>query len=116
MTQEPEIALAEAISAVRRELNRAAVTPHDQQDIIGFRYGNVEIELEVELTREVEASAGVRFWVLSGDTQARGSVGNTNRVKITLLPYDRRTAGLPAGVLDNSEIPLVPTPGGAHQR
>jgi NTP-dependent ternary system trypsin peptidase co-occuring protein len=80
----PATGLAEAITALRRELVDAERSGRGED--IRFRIGPVELEFAVEITKEGTGEAGVRFWVL--DMGAKGSVtrGDVHRVSLTLQP------------------------------
>lgn len=79
-----EIALGDAVAALRDELLSAAARNLDAG--IDFVVGPVELEFEVELKTDVNAKFGFKAWVLAGDVAAGGSRSNTHRVKLTLTP------------------------------
>jgi hypothetical protein len=86
---EDAIGLADAIRAVRHELNLALKDVSAPTDRVGFRYGAVEIELELVLSREVGADAGARFFVVSLGGRAARKDASTHRIRISLEPFDR---------------------------
>ncbi len=57
-----QIGLVEAIAQVRRELAQAVTAGVDAG--IQFPVGAVTLEFQVGVTRSVEASGGVKVWVL----------------------------------------------------
>lgn len=83
--------LAEAVEAVRAELMRAkelgAGSPME------FEVGPVEMQFTVALTREGKTNAGVKVWVIHGDTSGTLTGQRTHQVKITLHP--KRPDGRP---------------------
>jgi len=85
------VGLADAILAVREELNRAihGATRPDQK--VGFLYKEVEIQLELAITREGSAKGGVKFWVVSGELSGSLKSANTHRIKVILDPYNLDT-------------------------
>ena len=57
------VPLAAAIEALRGELVVALEKGKDAE--VRFALGPVELEFQVEVSREVGADAGVKFWVLA---------------------------------------------------
>ena len=83
------ISLADAIKVVRAELEKAADPAHVNK--VAFRYTSIEIELELELTREAEGRVGARIWLASAEAAGRRARAETQRVKVVLEPFDRST-------------------------
>jgi hypothetical protein len=75
-----KIGLVETIDALRSEL--AAAVEKAQGQEIQFPIGSVQLEFQVGVTRDTEAKAGVRFWVL--ELGASGSYANESVQKVTL--------------------------------
>jgi Trypsin-co-occurring domain 2 len=95
-----EIALADAVAAVREELLAAAVRGAGQD--VAFTVGPIELEFAVELRTDAKAKAGFTAWVLSADVAGGVARGRTHRVKVTLTPKrsdgsDWQVAGSGAG-------------------
>ncbi|MFD3931480.1 trypco2 family protein [Streptomyces sp. NPDC058614] len=86
MPQEPWAGLAEAISAIRSELEQAM--DDGQGHRIAFRTGPVEIEFAVDIKKDGEARAKVMVLPWSAEAKAGYSAGTTSRLKLTLQPVD----------------------------
>jgi hypothetical protein len=84
-----EIGLAEAISQVRSELERAIAAGATSK--LAFRAGSVEMEFEVALARSASGEAGVHVWVVSVGGKGELSSSHTHRVKLVITPIDRDT-------------------------
>ena len=90
-----QIGLRETIEALREELSAAMVSGADAE--IQFPVGEVELEVNVGVTRTADAKGGVRFWVLelgAGGSRASESV---QRITVKLEPPVDRT-GAPVKV------------------
>jgi hypothetical protein len=87
-TDDQPIGLAQTIAAVRRELNAAVSMKRDQEDIVGFVYNSVEIELELGITNDTEVEGGVKFWVISASAQGTRGEQTTHRIKVGLEPIN----------------------------
>ncbi|HJP64977.1 MAG TPA: trypco2 family protein [Actinomycetota bacterium] len=83
------IGLAEAIRTLRAEL--AASQDEGSDNSVRFNVGPVELEFQVELSREAGVEGGVQFWVVS--IGGKGSVASTtsHRLKLSLEPVDTAT-------------------------
>ncbi|WP_327695777.1 trypco2 family protein [Streptomyces sp. NBC_00459] len=86
MADEAWVGLAEAIGAIRAELQQAARDGAGQE--IQFRTGPVEVEFSVDVKKDGEARAKVLVLPFGAEARAARSKGTTNRVKITLQPVD----------------------------
>ncbi|MFF5014557.1 trypco2 family protein [Streptomyces sp. NPDC001165] len=86
MADESWAGLAEAIGAIRRELQQAEAEGRGQD--VRFRTGTVEVEFTVDVKTDGEARAKVRVMPFGAEAKAARSKGATNRVKITLQPVD----------------------------
>ena len=78
------VGLADAIRALRRELTTAMTA--GQGEAIRFELGPVEMEFLLEVRKESEGEAGVRFWVVSLGGKGGLSSGSTHRVTLSLEP------------------------------
>ena len=94
--------LANTIAAIRRELSAAQTAGLGQA--IQFRTGPVELELEVGVTWTGGGEAGVHIWVLTLGGKAEREKAATQRIKLTLHPWDRFT-GQDAKIADTSQGP-----------
>ena len=79
---EAAVGLADAVRAVRRELQAAMAEGTGQE--LRFTVGPVELEFEVEMTKS--AGGGAKVYVLNG-TIDRAST-TTHHLKVTLTPLD----------------------------
>lgn len=84
---EAEVPLADAIKALRADLNAAMAEGAD--DPLRFRLGPVEMEFLVTLTKEAGANAGVRFWVVEAGAKGSLTSASTHRLKLQMQPVDR---------------------------
>ena len=75
-----KIGLVETIDALRSEL--AAAVEKAQGQEIQFPIGSVQLEFQVGVTWDAEATGGVKFWVL--ELGASGSYANESVQKVTL--------------------------------
>jgi hypothetical protein len=81
---ELQIPLAEAIRALRRELLVAVREGADKE--LQFGLGPIELELQLEISREAGGEAGIKFWVVSVGAKGTRTSATTHTVKITLAP------------------------------
>ncbi len=97
-----QVPLADAIRALRQQLS-ASIREGEGQDL-RFQMGTVELQLQLDLSREVGGEAGASFWVVS--VGAKGSSATTSRhsVKLTMEPV---TSG-GAAILVETEVPKRP--------
>lgn len=84
MVHEPWVGLAEAVSAVRAELQRAAVDGAGQA--LRFRTGPVELEFTVDVQWDAEAKVRVLVLPWSAEARAAHTSGSTHRLKLVLQP------------------------------
>ncbi|WP_371598889.1 trypco2 family protein [Streptomyces sp. NBC_00564] len=92
MADQAWVGLAEAIGAIRAELQQAARDGAGQE--IQFRTGPVEVEFSVDVKKDGEARAKVLVLPFGAEAKASRSKGTTSRVKITLQPVDAEGADL----------------------
>jgi hypothetical protein len=81
---EPDIPLAEAIRALRREL--VAAVAEGEGEEVRFALGPVELEVELAVTREAGGEAGIAFWLVSIGGKGSRTSARTHTVKLTLTP------------------------------
>ncbi|MET8687322.1 trypco2 family protein [Streptomyces sp. NPDC004732] len=89
MADEAWVGLAEAIGAVRGELQRAAREGRDQG--LQFLTGPVELEFTVDVRKDGEARAKVLVLPFGAEAKASRSKVTVNRLKVTLQPVDPAT-------------------------
>lgn len=92
-----DIPLSRAIQALRRELVAAVQEGEDQE--VRFALGPIELEFQVELSREAGGEAGIKFWVVSLGGKGSRTSGTTHTVRLSLSPVLASEAG--------RDIPLV---------
>lgn len=81
------IPLVETIEALRAQLSEAVAAGADQE--IQFPVDGVELEFHVGVTRSVEGSGGVRFWVVELGASASYEVESIHKVSVHLgAPVD----------------------------
>ncbi|WP_257033837.1 trypco2 family protein [Streptomyces sp. Ag109_G2-15] len=81
--------MADAVTAVREELTRAAAQGAGQD--WQFSVGPVQMEFEVELRADARAKGGFRVWAVTADAEAGVARARTHRISFTLTP--RRADG-----------------------
>jgi len=79
-----ELALADAIDQLRRELGRAIEAADGER--LQFMLGPVELELQVELSARAGATAEARWVVVSLGADAGAERTRTHKVTLTLTP------------------------------
>jgi hypothetical protein len=82
--REGNIPLAALIRELRRELIEAIAEGAGSE--LQFSLGPVELELEIEVTREAGGGGGVRFWVLSAEGSAKAGSTRTQNIHLVLNP------------------------------
>ncbi len=78
------IPLADTIRALRAELYRAMV--HGKDEELRFAPGEVELELQMEVSCEAGADGGIRFGVVSIGAKGSASETRTHTIKLKLMP------------------------------
>jgi hypothetical protein len=86
MSDQPKIPLAEAIRALREELAQAVREGQDEE--VRFQVGPVDLEFQVEISKEASGQAGVAFWLITVGGGGRRSSTRAHTVKINLQPVD----------------------------
>ena len=84
------IELADVISELRAELDRARLTADGSE--LRFGLGPVELEVTVALERQGTAGGKVRFWVVELGADGKIASTSTQRIRLTLTP----SLGLPS--------------------
>jgi hypothetical protein len=79
-----QIGLTETIEALRTELSAAMAAGTDQA--IQFPVGSVQLEFHVGVTKDVNAKAGVKFWVVELGTEGSYTNESIQKVVVTLEP------------------------------
>ncbi len=98
-----EIPLAEMIQTLRTELQRAQAGSTDSE--ILFETQNVELELQVAVSRRTSGEGGVEFWVVKAGGEYEKTGTTTHVFKLSLTPVMRKS-GRRVRVADESEDPL----------
>jgi hypothetical protein len=95
------IPLADAIRALREELVSAVAEGEGQQ--VRFDLHSIELELQVQMSREVGGSAGINLWAVSLGGEGARSSSATHTVRLSLEPKLETDAGDQPVVLDSKE-------------
>jgi len=82
--QAKSIPLSEMVQSLREELQ--ASMKQAQGESLRFQLEKVELDLQVEISWDVQADGGIRFGVLSIGASAGRTSGSTHTFKLTLLP------------------------------
>ncbi|WP_405624570.1 trypco2 family protein [Streptomyces sp. NBC_01396] len=98
-----EVELTAAVQGVRDQLIASVDASNGQR--IKFEVEEVNLEFTVELRRDVNAKAGFRAWVVSGDVQAGVARSSVHRVAVKLKPKNA-TDGRPVEVGSASEVDM----------
>jgi hypothetical protein len=86
MAQEPWVGLAEAVAAIRGELQQAMDAGEGEK--LKFRTGPMEMEFAVEVKRQVEGRLKVLVLPWTAEVKGAHGTARTHRVKVTLQPVD----------------------------
>ena len=84
-----DVALAEAVELVRRELEDAI--ERGRSSSLAFEAGPIEMEFEVEFRSTGGGEAGVKAWVVNLGAKGEVTRSTANRVTVTLQPVNRTT-------------------------
>jgi Trypsin-co-occurring domain 2 len=96
-----DVPLASAIDALREELVAAVQEGKDQD--VRFALGPIELEFQVEVSREAGAQAGVKFWVVSLGGKGSRTSGTTHTVRLSLSPVLAADVGTDQPLVVGSE-------------
>src|SRR5688500_13614151 len=96
------VPLADAIRSLRGQLVEAMRAGEGEE--VQFRLGPVELELQVEVSSEVGADAGVRFWVVSISGKGSRASSSVHTLKLTLQPVARGGGELVVADADAAEV------------
>jgi hypothetical protein len=87
MPEESLIPLAKAIEDLRAELLEALRKGANQE--LQFRLKPIELELKLAVTKQAEANAGVKFWVVQLGGKGGYDAATTHTLKLTLEPVGK---------------------------
>lgn len=96
-----DIPLAQMLQTLRTELQRSMIGARTEP--LKLRVEKVELELQIAVTQEGSAGAGIRFWVLSAEARGGSKYQNTHTFKLTLQPTTAE--GTQALVGDTEDAP-----------
>lgn len=99
------IELSDLLSSLRAEINRS--WGQGQYDVVGFEAGPVDVEVTTEIeVVQFKGKVQAKFWVLEAGVEAGRTRTTTQRIKLSLIPRDRRDPTRPlliAGTADVTE-------------
>jgi len=95
-----ELALAEAIGQLRREIGSAMQSARDEP--LQFMLGPVELELQVQLATKGGVKGEAKWVVVSFGADASAERTQTHKVKLTLTP---KVEGRDIAVGDKTQRP-----------
>ncbi len=78
------IELAEMIGKLRGELQKAQTQGQDED--LKFRIGDIEVELQIGVTREAGAKGGVKFWVYNAEAEGKLASETVQKLRLKLKP------------------------------
>jgi Trypsin-co-occurring domain 2 len=87
------LGLAEVVQSLRAELYEAMVAGAGQ--VVRFRVGAVDLEFQVEVSREGGIGGKIRFWVVEAGGEGKVKSASTQAVKLRLEPMDVVADGPP---------------------
>jgi len=79
------VELAELIGQLRAELTTAMAEGGGED--LRFELGDVELELNVKVAKEVKSGAKVRFWVVDAGVDGKVAADSGHVIKLTLTPH-----------------------------
>ncbi|MGW6980508.1 trypco2 family protein [Streptomyces sp. NPDC054932] len=85
MARSGEIGLADAVAAIREELQTATANGAGQE--LQFTVGPVNLEFTVVLRTDATVKSGFRAWVVSADAEAGLGRERTQHIALTLTPH-----------------------------
>ena len=80
----PDVPLAGAIRQLRAELTKAM--EEAEGETLQFELGDIELELQLEVSQEAKGDVGIRFWLVSLGGSAGASKASTHTLRLTLTP------------------------------
>ncbi len=78
------LGLADAIDAVRRELQDAQ--ERGRGESVQFRLGSIDLELRVEMATAVRGEGGIQVWVVSAKGGGERTSTTSHIVRVQLTP------------------------------
>jgi Trypsin-co-occurring domain 2 len=84
-----QIGLAEMIETLRGELESAQ--KHGAERPVAFCIDKVDLELKIQMSRNVGGNVGIKFWVITAGGTAGGGNETIHNFKLTLSPLDAKT-------------------------
>lgn len=81
---EERIRLAQVLQELREELAEAMDAGQGQR--LRFELGEVKLEAQMVVTREVQGQGGVKFWVLDAGVAAKQEASRLQKLTLTLTP------------------------------
>lgn len=79
-----EIGMADAIALLRAEVTTAMIAAEGQS--LQFELSPIEVELQIQLSNEARASAGVKWVVVSIGADAKMASARSHKIRFTLTP------------------------------
>ncbi|MCI0140662.1 hypothetical protein KNN17_03625 [Arthrobacter bambusae] len=88
------IELSNMVASLRSEITKA--WQEGQYDTVGFEAGEVEVELttEIEIV-QLHGKVSAKFWVLNAEMEAGRTRTDTQRIRFSFTPRDRRDPSKP---------------------
>lgn len=77
-----ELALSEVLIKLRDDL--AAVQREGEGKDVRFVVDDVEIQLQVVVTRQGEGKAGIKFWVINAEAGVNAAASTTQNLRLKL--------------------------------
>ena len=100
VTEPKRIGLQEAIAALRAELIESVVASHGER--LRFEVGEITMEFQVEVERDIEANGGLKFYVVELGARGTEKAKDVHKVVIPLKPV--RADGKPI-LTGSDEVP-----------
>jgi hypothetical protein len=75
------------VQSLRTELQKSMEQAKGES--LQFSLGQIELELNVEVSRELGGKGKIQFWVFSVGASASKTSGSTHTFRLTLLPVSR---------------------------
>lgn len=101
MAGQVRIPLASAIEALRGELAEAIRSGEGEE--LRFALGTVELELQVTVEKQVEGSAGIKFWLVSAGGGGKAGTASAQKIKLSLTATRTTPDGIQSPVLVGSK-------------